>query len=107
MQMALHVIRQENPCLFSKSMEGMTSLFSMPEETEREDSCLQLRAGRSNALSTFVCSLKDRLDSWVQRNGCTNRQQEDTFDGKVHHISWTCNGQQGALQHYKVDDMGK
>lgn len=28
-------------------------------------------------------------------------------DGKVHHSSWTCDGREGLLQHYKVDDLGK
>ena len=27
------------------------------------------------------------------------------FDGDVHHLSWTCNGQQGVVQHYKTDDQ--
>jgi len=48
-----------------------------------------------------------RLDYWVKRNGCSDRTQEDSFEGDVHHISWTCGGKAGALQHWKVDDMGK
>ena len=47
------------------------------------------------------------LGYWAQRNACTNPpKQEDTFDGDVHHFSWTCGGKEGVLQHYKVDDMG-
>ncbi|KAH8833346.1 carbohydrate esterase family 1 protein [Flagelloscypha sp. PMI_526] len=52
-------------------------------------------------------AISDWLNSWAQRNGCTGPPSvEDTNDGKVHHYKWTCNGVEGALEHYKVDDMG-
>ncbi|KAF2713837.1 carbohydrate esterase family 1 protein [Pleomassaria siparia CBS 279.74] len=46
------------------------------------------------------------LDWWAQRNGCSNKSEESLIDGDVQHLSWTCGGIQGLLQHYKVIDMG-
>lgn len=47
------------------------------------------------------------LGWWAQRNGCDDSAKtvEDSFDGDVHHTSWTCGGVDGVLQHWKVDDM--
>ncbi|KAF2435432.1 carbohydrate esterase family 1 protein [Tothia fuscella] len=50
--------------------------------------------------------IPDWLEYWVSRTDCSNKTQVDTFDGDVHLLSWTCDGIKGALQHYKVDDMG-
>lgn len=51
-------------------------------------------------LSTF----HRRLDWWADRNQCEKpAKQEDLFDGKVHHLSYTCGGQEGVVQHYKTD----
>lgn len=50
--------------------------------------------------------ITDWLDWWAHRNGCSNKSEENLVDGDVHHISWTCGGVSGFLQHYKVDDMG-
>jgi hypothetical protein len=47
-----------------------------------------------------------RLEWWAQRLVCTNKIDELLDDGKVHHHSWTCDGKDGMLQHYKVDDLG-
>lgn len=48
------------------------------------------------------------MSSWAKRNGCTTPyEQEDTFDGDVHHLIWTCKDQYGAVQHYKTDDQSK
>ncbi|KAI0380790.1 carbohydrate esterase family 1 protein [Hypomontagnella monticulosa] len=57
--------------------------------------------GDEPAISTW-------LGWWVARNGCDDagKTVEDSFDGDVHHTSWTCGGTTGALQHWKVDDMG-
>ncbi|KAI1103261.1 Alpha/Beta hydrolase protein [Jackrogersella minutella] len=48
------------------------------------------------------------LGWWAQRNGCDDggKTVEDSFGGDVHHTSWTCGAAEGALQHWKVDDMG-
>lgn len=47
-----------------------------------------------------------RLSRWAQRNQCDEPyQQEDLFDNDVHHLSWTCGGQEGVIQHYKTDDQ--
>ncbi|KAI1283619.1 carbohydrate esterase family 1 protein [Xylaria sp. FL0933] len=47
------------------------------------------------------------LGWWAERNACTSSTVEDSFDGDVHHTTWTCaNGAEGVLQHWKVDDMG-
>ncbi|KAI1762702.1 carbohydrate esterase family 1 protein [Hypoxylon sp. FL1150] len=48
------------------------------------------------------------LGWWAQRNGCDDSEKtvEDSFDGDVHHTTWTCGDTEGALQHWKVDDMG-
>ncbi|KAF7308836.1 Carbohydrate esterase family 1 protein [Mycena kentingensis (nom. inval.)] len=52
-------------------------------------------------------AISDWISSWATRNGCTSPPaQNDTFDGDVHHFSWTCQGVDGVLQHYKVDSMG-
>lgn len=53
----------------------------------------------------LTCS--KRLDWWAQRNKCSDKKEEALNDGKVNHYSWSCNGAQGLLQHYKVDDLGK
>ncbi|KAI1173979.1 carbohydrate esterase family 1 protein [Nemania sp. FL0916] len=45
------------------------------------------------------------LGWWAERNACTASKVEDSFDGDVHHTTWTC-GMEGVLQHWKVDDMG-
>lgn len=49
------------------------------------------------------------LGWWAQRNGCddSSKTVEDSFDGDVHHMTWTCGDAEGVLQHWKVDDMGK
>ncbi|KAI0403205.1 carbohydrate esterase family 1 protein [Xylaria palmicola] len=48
------------------------------------------------------------LEWWAERNGCASSEVEDSFGGDVHHTTWTCgnDGVEGALQHWKVDDMG-
>ncbi|KAI0169614.1 carbohydrate esterase family 1 protein [Hypoxylon sp. FL1284] len=53
-------------------------------------------------------SISDWLGYWAQRNGCDDagKKVEDSFDGDVHHTTWTCGDTEGALQHWKVDDMG-
>lgn len=58
--------------------------------------------GTEPAISTW-------LGWWAQRNGCDDagKKVEDSFGGDVHHTTWTCGGTEGALQHWKVDDMGK
>ncbi|KAI0536609.1 carbohydrate esterase family 1 protein [Xylaria digitata] len=47
------------------------------------------------------------LGWWAERNACTSSKVEDSFDGDVHHTTWTCaGGAEGILQHWKVDDLG-
>ncbi|KAI1421347.1 carbohydrate esterase family 1 protein [Xylaria sp. FL1777] len=47
------------------------------------------------------------LGWWAERNACTSSEVEDSFDGDVHHTTWTCaDGAEGVLQHWKIDDMG-
>jgi poly(3-hydroxybutyrate) depolymerase len=50
--------------------------------------------------------IPDWLDWWAQRNGCTTKKEESIVDGKVEHLSWTCGGKDGFLQHYKVEGLG-
>ena len=51
-------------------------------------------------------AIPDWLGWWAQRNGCDAQYaQEDSFGGDVHHLVWTCQGQEGVVQHYKVDDQ--
>ncbi|CAG9957237.1 unnamed protein product [Clonostachys rosea f. rosea IK726] len=46
------------------------------------------------------------LDRWAERNQCDKpNSQSDLYGGDVHHLSWTCKGVAGALQHYKTDDQ--
>ncbi|CAG9974664.1 unnamed protein product [Clonostachys byssicola] len=46
------------------------------------------------------------LDRWAERNQCERpNSQSDLYGGDVHHLSWTCKGVAGALQHYKTDDQ--
>jgi len=46
------------------------------------------------------------LGYWAERNECQSPPaNESSFNDDVHHLVWTCQGQYGALQHYKVDDM--
>jgi len=52
--------------------------------------------------------IMDWLGFWVERNGCdTPPQIEDSFNNTVHHYVWTCKGQYGALQHWKVDTQSE
>ncbi|KAJ7641697.1 carbohydrate esterase family 1 protein [Roridomyces roridus] len=53
-------------------------------------------------------SIPDWLSWWAQRNNCpdSTKTVEDLFNGTGQHYSWTCNGVEGLLQHWKVDDMG-
>ncbi|KAH7105592.1 carbohydrate esterase family 1 protein, partial [Auriculariales sp. MPI-PUGE-AT-0066] len=47
------------------------------------------------------------LGSWAQRNGCASAARvDDSNEGQVHHFSWTCQGIEGAMEHYLVDTMG-
>ncbi|KAI8951485.1 carbohydrate esterase family 1 protein [Xylaria longipes] len=46
------------------------------------------------------------LGWWAERNACTSSKAEDSFEGDVHHTTWTCDNTEGVLQHWKVDDMG-
>ncbi|KAK5992342.1 putative feruloyl esterase C-like protein [Cladobotryum mycophilum] len=51
-------------------------------------------------------SIPDWLGWWAERNQCDQPNvQEDLFSGDVHHLSWTCKGQKGVLQHYKTDSQ--
>lgn len=47
-----------------------------------------------------------RLEFWAKRNSCTANSTAHSVDGNVHHTSWTCGGQSGILQHWKVDSNG-
>lgn len=50
----------------------------------------------------------DRLKRWADRNECdTPNEQQDLYNGDVHHLSWTCKGQKDVLQHYKTDDQSE
>ncbi|KAK8043932.1 hypothetical protein PG994_012770 [Apiospora phragmitis] len=50
--------------------------------------------------------IADWLSWWAERNGCqTPPDQQDSFNDTVHHLTWTCRGAQGVLQHYKIDTM--
>jgi len=48
-----------------------------------------------------------RLEWWSQRNQCTGKTVETSHGGKVHHYSWTCDGRDGLLQHYKINEMSE
>lgn len=50
--------------------------------------------------------IQSRLDRWADRNKCNKPyQQQDLFGGDVHHLSYTCGGVQGVVQHYKTDSQ--
>lgn len=52
--------------------------------------------------------ISDWLGWWAERSGCTDEKIEDSFEGDVHHSTWTCgDGVEGLLQHWKVDSMGE
>ncbi len=52
--------------------------------------------------------ISDWLGWWAERSGCTDEKVEDSFEGDVHHSTWTCGGGvEGLLQHWKVDSMGE
>ncbi|KAH8700102.1 hypothetical protein BGW36DRAFT_123126 [Talaromyces proteolyticus] len=47
------------------------------------------------------------LGYWEKRNGCTSNNSTVSSDnGNVHHTTWLCGGQNGTLQHWKVDKNG-
>ncbi|KAH7074239.1 Alpha/Beta hydrolase protein [Paraphoma chrysanthemicola] len=50
-------------------------------------------------------AISNWLEWWSQRNKCTTKKEESLDDGKVQHSSWTCEGKQGLLQHYKIADL--
>jgi hypothetical protein len=37
---------------------------------------------------------------------CMNKTEESLEGGKVYRYSWTCDGKDGMLQHYKVEGLG-
>ncbi|KAF3927380.1 hypothetical protein ABW21_db0204696 [Orbilia brochopaga] len=45
------------------------------------------------------------LQGWAERNKCTN-QTETTMNSTVHRFLWTCDGIDGAMEHWKEDTMG-
>ncbi|KAK8021913.1 alpha/beta-hydrolase [Apiospora arundinis] len=50
--------------------------------------------------------ITDWLSWWAERNGCqTPPEQQDSFNNTIHHLTWTCRGVRGVLQHYKADPM--
>ncbi|KAJ6528254.1 carbohydrate esterase family 1 protein [Mycena vulgaris] len=51
-------------------------------------------------------AIPDWLSWWALRNNCPSNTTETLFNGDVHHTVWECNGVEGVLQHWKVDDMG-
>ncbi|KAI0599172.1 carbohydrate esterase family 1 protein [Biscogniauxia sp. FL1348] len=56
-------------------------------------------------------AIPEWLGWWAERNGCDGgrggeEEVEDSFEGDVHHHTWTCGGVRGVLQHWKVDSMG-
>ncbi|KAL7944981.1 carbohydrate esterase family 1 protein [Trichoderma barbatum] len=50
-------------------------------------------------------SIPNWLDRWSERNQCEKYQQVDLFDNDVHHLTWKCAGQEGAMEHYLTDDQ--
>lgn len=54
----------------------------------------------------FLPAVPAVVDSWVSRNRCTNMTTNEFDNGTVHFSSWTCGGVDGALEHYREDDMG-
>jgi hypothetical protein len=55
----------------------------------------------------YITDTMARLEWWSQRMACTNKTEETLNDGKVQHESWACDGKDGMLQHYKINDLGK
>ena len=48
----------------------------------------------------------DYMTWWAERNGCDAPPAlNTTFNDDVHHYTWNCRGQTGAVQHYKTDDQ--
>ncbi|KAJ6260099.1 hypothetical protein Dda_4320 [Drechslerella dactyloides] len=45
------------------------------------------------------------LQGWVERNKCDNMTMT-TINGTVHRFLWTCDGVDGAMEHWREDDMG-
>ncbi|OIW22637.1 alpha/beta-hydrolase [Coniochaeta ligniaria NRRL 30616] len=54
----------------------------------------------------FLPAVPAVVDSWVSRNRCGNLSTADSYNGTVHISSWTCDGVDGALEHYREADMG-
>ncbi|KAJ7065774.1 carbohydrate esterase family 1 protein [Mycena amicta] len=52
-------------------------------------------------------AIPDWLSWWAERNNCpdSTATTENLFNGTVQHYSWTCDGVEGLVQHYKVDAM--
>lgn len=104
---------RDRHCLFSRSMEAVIRQCSTMVAREKAVSY------RRSQLGAFASSLRgekihaagttntsDRLGFWQQRNGCTSNSTVDSDNGNVHHTSWVCSGQNGTLQHWKVDKNG-
>ena len=47
-------------------------------------------------------AISDWVSRWAQRDACGTPTVTDLGNG-VHHTSYTCGGEAGLLQHYKVD----
>ncbi|KAI9712332.1 MAG: hypothetical protein M1820_001545 [Bogoriella megaspora] len=52
--------------------------------------------------------IADWVSWWAERNGCSQdpSSNDSSSHGDVHHLSWDCQGVEGLVQHWKVDDMG-
>jgi hypothetical protein len=89
-------------------MAEATKLSSTMVAKVMVDLSLLLRAGKhmSRECNLWVND-SDRLDWWAQRNACGDKTEEVIQNGDVHHLSWSCGGIDGLLQHYKVDSMGE
>jgi poly(3-hydroxybutyrate) depolymerase len=51
--------------------------------------------------------IENWLEWWAKRNGCERKEEGMLDGGKVVHWRWRCDGKEGMLQHYKVQDLGK
>ncbi|KAF4126926.1 depolymerase [Geosmithia morbida] len=50
-------------------------------------------------------SIPQWASRWAGRNLCEHETESDLFDGHVRRLSWSCQGHEGAVQHYRTDDQ--
>ncbi|KAH7127230.1 Alpha/Beta hydrolase protein [Dendryphion nanum] len=88
----------ENGCSPSRDVIPLLEIHGFSDKT------VKYSGGQGDG--GLLPAIPEWLEWWAQRNECTERTENTTHNGNVHHASWICGGKAGLLQHYRVDELG-